>query len=519
MTETNFEYDIFISYAHIDNKTRTKDQEGWIARLHQDLDLRLNQLLGEKPKIWRDNRLGGSDYFNEVILNALVKTAILVSVLSPRYVKSEWCIKEGEEFINAAEQNIGFRINNKARILKVIKTPLLIGDHIDKELKSLDNLDEELKSRGEKFCAEIRQLLSYEFFEVDPVTGHPREFMDFSGKFEREYWEKLEDLAYEIRQLLEILKTQQPPPASGVTVYLAETTSDLRAERDQIRRELLTRGHTVLPDRPLPLFGPELENLVRENLERCNLSIHLIGGHYGILPENANRSIVELQNVLSIERSRQVPNFSRLIWLPIHLLAKDERQKAFVTNLQDNPGLQRGDDLLQTTLEDLKTTIQDKLKSIQNQSEGSNSEGEDDGITRVYLICAQRDLDDTVPLDNYLYDQGFEVLLPLFEGDEADVTGKHQENLRICDAVLIYYGHANEAWLWRKVSDLRKASGYGRSTPIPVKAVYVTSPEDRHKARYRSREVDAVIKNFGEFSPDDLRPFLSKLAEQKGDQE
>ena len=159
------------------------------------------------------------------------------------------------------------------------------------------------------------------------------------------------------------------------------------------------------------------------------------------------------------------------------------------------------------------------MKSIQNQSEGSNSEGEDDGITRVYLICAQRDLDDTVPLDNYLYDQGFEVLLPLFEGDEADVTGKHQENLRICDAVLIYYGHANEAWLWRKVSDLRKASGYGRSTPIPVKAVYVTSPEDRHKARYRSREVDAVIKNFGEFSPDDLRPFLSKLAEQKGDQE
>jgi hypothetical protein len=49
--------------------------------------------------------------------------------------------------------------------------------------------------------------------------------------------------------------TAEDVAGSGKVVYLAEATSDLGQERDCIRRELLERGHEVLPDRPLPAGG------------------------------------------------------------------------------------------------------------------------------------------------------------------------------------------------------------------------------------------------------------------------
>ena len=79
----DFEYDIFISYAHIDDKVLEEEQLGWIARFHQALELYLEQKLGQPPKIWRDEeKLRELDYFNEKIVNNLVKAAVLISILS-----------------------------------------------------------------------------------------------------------------------------------------------------------------------------------------------------------------------------------------------------------------------------------------------------------------------------------------------------------------------------------------------------------------------------------------------------
>src|SRR5262249_9145815 len=160
----------------------------------------------------------------------------------------------------------GVFINNKSRIFKVVKT---------------------LVPR-EKHPIEIQGLLGYGFFRENPATHRPHEFVKgFGREVEPEYWTKLENLAYDIHQLLDMIKPQgtgstPPVPSSATTVYLAETTSDLSAERDQVRRELLARGHTVLPEQHLPLTGPELDTTVRAMLQRCRLSIHLIGEQYGV---------------------------------------------------------------------------------------------------------------------------------------------------------------------------------------------------------------------------------------------
>jgi hypothetical protein len=204
---------------------------------------------------------------------------------------------------------------------------------------------------------------------------------------EHKFWAKLEDLALDISLLLEMLRDRPvasplAEPTMGMTVYLAEATSDLSFERDQIRRELQARGYSILPDRPLPLSSAELERVVRENLEHVTLSIHLIGGYYGIVPESGDRSIVELQNALATECSQRRASFSRLIWLPTNLPVKEARQEAFINVLKNDPALQLGDDLLQTSLEALKTVIQDKL-TVRRVAEGPDTAPD---FTRIYLI-------------------------------------------------------------------------------------------------------------------------------------
>ena len=49
--------DIFISYAHLDDKPLTEGQKGWITKFHRILQVRLGQLLGVEPTIWRDPKL------------------------------------------------------------------------------------------------------------------------------------------------------------------------------------------------------------------------------------------------------------------------------------------------------------------------------------------------------------------------------------------------------------------------------------------------------------------------------
>ena len=86
--------DIFISYAHLDDKPLTEGQKGWITKFHRILEVRLGQLLGEEPTIWRDPKLSGNDVFDQSIVGEFKKARVMLSIMTPRYVKSDWCVRE-----------------------------------------------------------------------------------------------------------------------------------------------------------------------------------------------------------------------------------------------------------------------------------------------------------------------------------------------------------------------------------------------------------------------------------------
>lgn len=503
----DFEGEAFISYAHLDNVELVEGRRGWVANLHRALEVRVAQLLGKPPSIWRDPKLSGNDVFADILLERLKHVAVLVTVISPRYLKSEWTLRELSEFWHAAEAQGGVNVGSKARVFKVLKTPVPL----------------------EKTPPELRGLIGYDFFRIDPDTGKVRELDEvFGPDAQRDFWIKLDDLAHDIVEILEVLEDGTPPAAAAATaaakaavaptatsasatagaVYLAETTADLREQRDALKRDLQQQGYTVLPDHPMPYIVDEAQAAIREDLARCRMSIHPIGRKYSLVPEGGTESLIEIQHELATERAMQ-GGFSRLLWIPDGLQVDDERQRQVIERLKRDPRIRDNADLLETFFEDLRTMMQDWLRKSRAPQEPSPPASAA-AARRLYIVADARDAQAIGAWLDPLFDQGLEVIQPMFEGDEAELREYHEENLASCDGLLIFYGAANELWLRRKLREVQKAIGYGRTKPVPPVAIALIGARTPEKERFRTHEAQ-VIPQWDGCAIDRLAPYLSQV--------
>lgn len=503
-----FAQDIFISFTHIDSQSLNPDEAGWISAFHRALEIRLPQLREKETRIWRDRKLRGNDYLDDAIFGTLTQTALLVSVLSPRYLKSEWCRAELQRFCQAADSHGGLRVGDtKARLFKIIKTYLPLEQH----------------------PAEFADFLGYEFFEIDDA-GRPQEFDRVYGpEQERKFYAKLNDLAYDIAQTLDLLDAQQgaPPssqPAAAATVtsapkpepvsesdpstidrkviYLAATTSDLQDDRDRIRRELEQWGHQVLPESPLPSEPGPFTQAVCEALAQAQLSVHLLSPQAnlptaGQLPtqDQIYRQLATVrtrdQVALAAQCGQARSDFSRVLWLPPDI--SEATPDAFVTELQGDP------DFIRTNLEALKDIIRTRLTPPPAPGLALPT----DGRIQIYLDCDERDLEtpEIEPLYDWL-EQRYAVVLP----DEHSTLSRSEALIQQCEAVLIYYGEASALWLKRRLNALKK-SLYGRPKPLLAQAVYVADPA---KQKFSDPEV-LMIPGYQGFQPTLLEDFIATL--------
>jgi hypothetical protein len=486
---TEFDGDAFISYAHLDNIGLTEGRKGWVAHLQRALQVRVAQLLGKEVQIWWDPKGHGNDVLSETLIAQLQSVSALVSVVSPRYIRSEWCLREVTEFCKAAVLQGGVQIGDKSRLFKVLKTPVAL----------------------EQQPPDLQPVLGYEFFKIDPDTGRIRELDEIFGPdAERDFWIKLDDLAHDICTLFELLGGPATVAGSaGRAVFLAETTSDLRTERDVVRRALQQQGYTVLPARGMPVAAREVVVAVAEDLERCQMSIHMLGRHYSFVPEGGTASLIEIQNDLAIERAAQ-GSFSRLMWIPRGLEIDDERQRRVVERLRMDPRAQHNADLLETSLQGLQTVIESWLQRVEKPSRVSSPCAVNQRIAgQLYLVYDQRDQAVVTPWADFLFER-FEVVHSCFDGEEAEIRAFHEENLQNCDGVLLFHGSANQVWLRRKLAEIQKSAGYGRAKAMPEVAVCLIPPDTPDKAHFRTHLASVIVQTGG-FSSEPLRPFIEAL--------
>jgi TIR domain len=181
-TTGQFEFDAYISYSRLDDLPLVEANKGWVSTFVWALEKRLSQLLGREIRIWFLSELQNNDALLDAALDRLGRAAVMVAIVSPRYVKSEWTTRELQEFWKTAQRRGDLRDQDRSPIFKVVKTPV-----------PLDRQPPPLPS-----------LLGYEFFKVDPMTGRIRELDQAFGEEARmNFLIKLDDLATDIAAVLE----------------------------------------------------------------------------------------------------------------------------------------------------------------------------------------------------------------------------------------------------------------------------------------------------------------------------
>ena len=491
----DFKYDIFISYGHLDDEDPGGDEKGWIDLLVKRLPIVIADFLGYKPSVWRDERsLHGNEQLEGAIQEGVLRSLVLVPIVSPRYVQSDWCRIELETFCQGTSPANSNEQWFDTRIFKVIKSPLRYPHLIRQEPEVL------------------RNMKGYPFFEMDGDT--PDEFSPDGGQGkDHRYWVALRRLAQDISDKLVAMKQDAArvsvTPKFTKYVYLAETTSDLTTERELVRDELRQRGFGVFPEQKLALEEVKrTEEVVRAALERCALSVHLIGSRYGSTPEDDVRSIVRIQEEIASQRSASDAAFLRLLWIPPTLNVteiQDERQRSFVSQLQTR--VTTSVELLQMSVEDLKSRVIEKLTPSRTTAVISGHSK----FKQVYLICEPSDREPVRPIKQYLFQENLEVITWLDMGAEDELMTYHRKNLKQCDAALIYFGSADEPWVRKNLEDLEKAYGYGREADWTASAVYVASPKSDQKEDFLTHMVPYVVRNFDSFNPNDLQDFVRAL--------
>lgn len=462
---TAYNTDIFISYAHIDNQPLTKDHAGWISRLHESLSTILSWRLGKNVHIWRDDKLQGNDDFADEIISRFDNTAVLVSVITPRYLNSEWCTREVNEFCTRPRQSLF--VNQKARVFKVIKSPV----------ECQDNLPDVMK-----------KLLGYDFYTLE--DGIPMELDDAYGeKYGQKFIRQVNKLAFEIAELLKTIKGALPDDSvehatpdtrEMPVVYLAECSFDMKSIRDVLDTQLNCLGYRVLPDRSLPGDEESYTSEVTDLIAQSNIAVHLVGEQYGAVPDGPNEdSKAIIQNRLAAQQSR-VANLDRLIWLAPNIQTDNQKQQDFIRDLQADPEAQQGADLLIGDIEKLKSALgsllekHDKTKELASEEQKVHTSQSDDNS--VYLICTAQDRKATVPLRKYLLDHGISVAMPAFKGDAAEVRQINQQSLLNSRHVIVFYGEGEETWKRSIDTEIRKLPAYLDGRDPPIVHTYLAAP-------------------------------------------
>jgi hypothetical protein len=406
-------------------------------------------------------------------------------------------------------------LDNKLRVFKVVKTP------VDRERGEEDDLP-----------AVVRDSLGYDFYVKDdqgPIELDP----DFGDTFKQYYLRKVCILANNASQLLQRFQTKSSledfqlsepiiPIAKGrkTVVFLAYCSYDQRDQRELIEADLRSHGYLVLPEEQVLSDEDTHCQALAPLLEQAHLSIHLIGGNYGAVPDGpSHRSVVEIQNSIAAERSRSA-GLKRLIWLPEGLSSDQPDQVRFIEALLNEPQPQLGADLLRGSAEEFRTSLHITLDAMEHSKPATTSDDPElldpkdpaaSGAPMIYLICVREDRKETMPLRKWLKSQGYVVSLPALEGDATALRETHEGLLRDCLVAMIFYGAGDEAW-HRSVSlDLRRAPVYRDGRPLPPPLTYLAAPSSDDK----DDMVDMVEPNLVDgregFSAEPLLSFLQGI--------
>ncbi|QOJ23233.1 MAG: toll/interleukin-1 receptor domain-containing protein [Gammaproteobacteria bacterium] len=350
MTEA---YDVFISYAHADNKIPhgSAAEMGWIGTLAANLNTGPNVL---EKRIFIDYQLKPGDEFSDTLIDKVTNSKLLVLFLSRNYAESTWCGKELKHFIQAHSAN-------PEKPVDVFVVELF-------PYEQLTGLPENIRN--------IRKHNIHAKFWVQPIdgsvpilAGYPTP-SDNDDKVRIHYWNSLNTLRTAIDERLAkktvlpainhtgavvktvTTKSDDHKAVTPCTILLADVTDDLEPKRNEIKLALEAEKFLVLPDGDcVGLSIEEFNSAFPRDLKRSELFVQLLSPTVGRKTKGYPAPLPQLQFQLAREASKPILQWCEQ--LPVSGQINDQAHaKLFETEF-----------LRVTNLNNFKTEIIERLQA------------------------------------------------------------------------------------------------------------------------------------------------------------
>jgi hypothetical protein len=248
-----FEYDIFISHARLSNQDNQSGFNDWVRQFRKVLGFHLGKLLGREARIWMDGEPALGDSSRDAAFKKLRNSKVFVCVLSPAYVRSDRCMEELRQFVDAAPETGGLVVENKSRVFPIVKTYL----------------------SDEQRPQELKDLRVWAFYVMEG-DNFPREFSSNTRGFGFfKFVKTIDYLASEIKDLLEQLvdkapaKSPEPQAAGGQFTFICYARED-QSFVIELASELKARGVRVWVDQLDIRGGENWDQKIDEALYGCS---------------------------------------------------------------------------------------------------------------------------------------------------------------------------------------------------------------------------------------------------------
>lgn len=181
---------VFISYAHADNLPMDEGVPGWVSAFVDKLQRSAGrQSGGGAIEFWMDHRLEPQRRVDDELRRRIHDSAVILAVMSPRYLDSGWCQREMATFV----QEVGGGVSAD-RVFMV----------------------ELLPTERNRWHQQVQDLSPVRFWHSDLTQPEPQTLgwplPDVKG--DRDYWAEVNTLATRLARQLQTLPIEPPKPAS-----------------------------------------------------------------------------------------------------------------------------------------------------------------------------------------------------------------------------------------------------------------------------------------------------------------
>ena len=440
-----YEYDIFISYAHVDNFVLAHQADGWIEQFYKNLNLMLAKRFGRLDivKIWWDNKkLDGGQIFDQSLEEGIKKSAIIICLNSPGYLASAYCKQELDTFYKKAQaEKTGLKIGDRSRILHVL----------------LNNIP------FNEWPTELSGTSGFHFHDAKEATDFGNTFETHASEFKTQMqfvrdavWTLLNNFQKEqtgsammqetVGSILQQSGTEKNK--NTFTIYLGEVADTLRTQRKRIVAELEKKGFKVLIGIPPPDEAVSHEKATIEALNKANLAIHLLDEFPGReIIGDADISYPQKQTELALNSGIPL-----IIWMPAETdfsNIEEETYKIFLQNLESGQTVSKGFEFIRGSKSTLAQEIIDYAEQLKAFLMVKKA---DKGRLSVLLDTHFNDQLYALDLSKTLLENQIQPFINPQEDDPRKNIDLMGERLNQVKKLIFIYGSVSKEWVLERMS-------------------------------------------------------------------